>query len=81
MNESVIAVIFYKTDYREPIVKHVKNNVESLCDELQATLAHLKLSNTDFSILLDAYAQDGSKPYNLTIGSKRIYGDACKRQR
>ncbi|MEH7130412.1 hypothetical protein V7103_19655 [Neobacillus drentensis] len=75
MKEHSIAVIRYNSHSREPIVTFVKNDVESLCNELQATLANLKLTDTDFSILMDAYAQDGSKPYNLTIGSKRIYGD------
>lgn len=74
MGDTVIGLLIYRVGIPEPIVKIVKNDIPSLCDEIKASLGKMTI-NDSFSILLDANGQDGSKPYNLTIGSQEIYGD------
>jgi hypothetical protein len=74
MGDSVIGIIIYRVGFPEPIVKIVKNDIPTLCDEIKASLAKMTINDT-YSILLDANGQDGSKPYNLTLGSQEIYGD------
>jgi hypothetical protein len=74
MGDSVIGLIIYRVGFPEPIVKLVKNDIPTLCNEIKASLAKMTINDT-YSILLDANGQNGSKPYNLTLGSQEIYGD------